>query len=107
MENKIKSSQLDWEAAKVKGFFGKELINFKNGGLKLVKIEPLASYPVHVHPTKTEYAYVLIGSPNFEIEDQQFSSEPGDFFIFPVAKKHAILNKTDLECVLLIGNIEN
>jgi len=107
MEHRIKPNQLDWKAAKVKGFFGKEFIKLEKGGVKLVRIDPLSNYPEHVHPNKTEYAYVITGSPDFEIDDHQYSSEPGDFFIFPVAKNHAIQNKTNLECVLLIGSIEN
>lgn len=107
MEKKIKSGLLDWTTGKVKGFYGKDFVNLEKGSVKLVKIDPFALYPVHVHPDKTEYAYVIEGNPEFEIEDQHYSSEPGDFFIFPIALKHAIKNKTDVECLLLIGAIKN
>jgi quercetin dioxygenase-like cupin family protein len=107
MKNKVKPSLLDWTIGKVKGFDGKELINLEKGGVKLVKIRPLSSYPDHVHPDKTEYAYVIEGKPEFVIDNQQYTSEPGDFFIFPTAKRHAIKNKTETECLLLIGAIKN
>lgn len=47
----------------MKGFAGKELISLDAGGLKLIKIEPHANYPEHLHPDKTEYAYTLEGQP--------------------------------------------
>lgn len=106
MKNKIKPNLLEWTTGKVKGFVGKELINIDNGGIKLVKISPLSTYPDHVHPDKTEYAYIVEGNPEFVIDNQQYTSEPGDFFIFPASKKHAIKNNTNAECLLLIGAIK-
>ena len=109
MKNKIKPDLLDWTIGKVKGFDRKELIDIDNGGVKLVKISPLSTstYPDHVHPDKTEYAYIVEGNPEFVIDNQQYTSEPGDFFIFPTAKRHSITNKTEAECLLLIGAIKN
>ena len=107
MENKIKSDSLDWSDGKVKGFCGKDFINLDKGAVKLVRIVPLSEYPDHVHPDKTEYAYVISGNPEMVIDNQQYTGEPGDFFIFPTAKKYAIKNKTEAECLLLIGNIKN
>ena len=107
MENKIKPDLLDWSVGKVKGFYGKDFITMDKGGVKLVKIDPLAEYPEHVHPDKTEYAYVIAGNPEMMIDNLQYTSEPGDFFIFPTAKRHAIKNKTEVECLLLISAIKN
>ena len=107
MENKISQSELDWNEGKIKGFFGKELILLKNGGLKLIKVVPLASYPEHLHPDKTEYAYVLEGTPEFMIDKERYQGKAGDFFIFPSKIKHTIKNKTNFECILLIGSIIN
>ena len=44
--------KLNWE-------FGKTLLDKENGGLKLVKVIPLVNYPIHQHPNKTEFIYVL------------------------------------------------
>lgn len=106
MENKIKSELLDWTSGKVKGFYGKDFINIDKGGVKLVKIDPFAEYPEHIHPDKTEFAYVIEGIPEMLIDNQQYTSEPGNFFIFPATEKHSIKNKTNTECLLLIGNIK-
>ena len=106
MPNKIKSELLDWTSGKVKGFFGKDFINSDKGGVKLIKIDPFAEYPEHVHPDKTEFAYVIAGNPEMLIDKKQYTSEKGDFFIFPVNAKHSINNKTNTECLLLIGNIK-
>ena len=107
MDNKIKSNLLEWSSGKVKGFYGKDFIKMDNGSVKLVKVDAHATYPLHVHPDKTEYAYVLEGNTEFEIDNQQYSSEPGDFFIFPRGKKHAIINNTNEDCLLLVGAIVN
>ena len=107
MENKISQTELDWNEGTVKGFFGKELILLENGGLKLIKVAPFASYPEHIHPDKTEYAYVLTGNPEIMINLEVSLGKKGDFFIFPSNTKHAIQNKTNSECILLIGSIKN
>ena len=107
MENKIKPKQLDWTTGNVKGFYGKEFINQDNGSVKLVRIDPLAAYPEHLHPDKTEYAHVIEGQPGFVIDHRHYTSEPGDFFIFPANTKHAIVNHSDAECLLLIGAIKH
>lgn len=106
MKNKIKPDQLDWATGKIKGFHGKQLIDTENGGIKLIKICPQSYYPEHMHPDKTEYAYVLEGNPVFEIDNISYTSEPGDFFIFPSKMQHAITNKTSTECLLLVGAIK-
>ncbi len=56
---KITPEKLNWEFGKAAGFCGKTLLDKENGGLKLVKVIPLANYPIHQHPNKTEFIYVL------------------------------------------------
>ncbi|MES2394878.1 MAG: cupin domain-containing protein [Bacteroidota bacterium] len=107
MENKINTLELSWTAGKIKGFSGKELLLLPNGGLKLIKVSPLATYPEHLHPDKTEYAYVLEGTPEIIINSETYIGTIGDFFIFPLNTKHSIKNKTNFECILLIGSIQN
>ncbi len=107
MKTRINIEDVTCIEGKVKGFFGKELISLTNGGLKLIKVVPLAIYPEHIHPDKTEYAYVLEGTPEFIINSERYLGETGDFFIFPFNTKHAIENNTNSECVLLIGSIQN
>lgn len=103
--NKIDSKKLDWIEGNVKGFFGKSLLSLTNGGLKLIKVAPAAHYPEHIHPDKTEYAFVLEGTPELIINAETYSGNVGDFFVFPINTKHSIINKTDSNCVLLIGSI--
>ncbi|MFT6850479.1 MAG: quercetin dioxygenase-like cupin family protein [Sphingobacteriales bacterium] len=106
MENKITPSQLTWSEGKVKGFSGKELISLANGSLKLVKIAANSVYPIHVHPTKTEYTFILKGKPSFTIEGEDFEGKEGEFIVFPQNKKHGIQNNTNSECQILVGAIE-
>jgi quercetin dioxygenase-like cupin family protein len=105
MELKIQTEKLPWIEGKIKGFFGKELLNLQNGSVKLVEIAPKSKYPVHVHPDKTEYAYVLKGAPSFVIGAVSFNGVEGEFFTFPAKEDHAILNTTDKPCTLLVGAI--
>src|SRR5665647_261685 len=107
MKNKIEPGLLTWTAGKVKGFYGKEFISLDAGELKLIKIAPYAIYPEHVHPDKTEYAYVLEGNPEFVIDTELYKSQPGDFFIFPQKIKHSISNGANLDCIILVGAIKN
>jgi len=112
MKNKFKNYKVDlidlaWKAGQVKGFLGKECIQLTNGGVKLVLIEAMAIYPVHIHPDKTEFAFVIEGNPEFFIDSQSFIGKSGDFFIFPNNVKHSIKNNSAVESLVLIGSIKN
>lgn len=104
--NTIRTTFLNWNEGKVPGFSGKDLLNLPNGSFKLVKVEPQANYPVHIHPDKTEFAFVIEGNPEFIINQINYVSEVHDFFIFPQNIPHAIFNHTDKICLLLIGGIK-
>lgn len=106
MINYKKTDSLEWETGKVKGFKGKELIDLNNGGLKMVKVDPFATYPSHIHPDKTEYAYVLEGNPKITIGEVVYHGAKGDFFVFPKSITHSIDNPLDKECLLLVGAIK-
>ena len=107
MENYKNTNLMDWVSGKVKGFRSKNLVEMENGGLKKVKVDSFATYPSHLHPNKTEYIYVLEGSPKISIGDEIYNGEKGDFFILPNSTKHSIANPFDSECLLLVGAINN
>ncbi len=104
---KVEIENMPWQEGKVKHFLGKDLLARTNGTLKLVKVEVGASYPVHIHPDKTEFVYVLEGKPTFHIDTEIYHAYPHEFYIFPSNTKHAIQNLTDNECVLLVGGIQD
>lgn len=106
MENYKKTNSLEWKSGKVKGFSGRSLIDLENGSFKMVKVEPFATYPIHLHPNKTEFIYVLEGNPTIAIGEDNFKGEKGDFFTLPHSIKHSIDNPTNEECLLLVGAIE-
>lgn len=106
MQFKINQSLLECSEGKIKGFKGKDFISLQNGSVKLVRVKSFSKYPIHLHPDKVEYAFVVQGNPNFMIDANSYSSEPGDFYIFSANTKHAIENNTDEECILLIGAIK-
>lgn len=107
MENYIKPDLLNWENTKIKGFSSKQLIDMSNGSLKLIKVEAQSVYPLHNHPDKTEFIYVLVGSPEIMIGDHQHQGEKEDFFILPQAMPHSIINNSTTHCILLVGAIKN
>ena len=107
MENYKKTNLLEWVSGKVKGFSGKNLIELENGGLKMVKVDSFSSYPTHLHTKKTEFIYVLEGTPTITIDNESYNGEKSDFFILPHSIKHSIENSTDSECLLLVGAIKN
>ena len=107
MENYKKIDELEWSTGRVKGFSGKSLIDLKNGGFKMVKVDALSSYPLHLHPNKTEFIYVLEGEPKIVIDSHSYNGSKGDFFTLPSAIKHSIENPANSECLLLVGAINN
>lgn len=107
MNYKINCLETECLPGQVKGFLGKDLLQLSNGTVKVIRIEPMSIYPEHLHPDKMEYAFVIEGNPEFEINNFCFEGQPGDFFLFPVGEKHSIKNNTQKECCLLIGAIKN
>ena len=104
---KLKIEEIDWEFGKVSGFCGKTLLNKKKGGIKLVKVFPLADYPIHQHPNKTEFIYVLEGNPIISIGENKYISQKGDFFTLPKVINHSIKNKSKTnDCLLIVGAIK-
>lgn len=103
MEAKVDYKTLDWTTGNVKGFSGKQLIDSDSGTVKLVRVDPLSKYPLHRHPDKTEYAYVVEGDFEFIVGDKTYHGAPGDFLVFPQMTMHAIHNNTDKVGTLLIG----
>lgn len=98
---------MDWKTGRIKGFSAKNLIELEKGSFKIVKVEALSAYPMHQHSDKTEYVYVLKGTPTITVEETTITGKKDDFFISPTKKQHCIENKTTEECILLIGAIKN
>ena len=106
MDNIVKQELMNWTSGKVKGFHGKQLIEKKNGGLKIVKVDGFSVYPEHIHPDKTEFAYVLQGRPEMLIGGKKYAGEKNDFFIFPSGINHGIKNSCEEVCLLIIGSFK-
>lgn len=102
----IKPDDQEWVQGKVPGFKGKNLLELINGGLKRVCIAPGADYPVHLHPDKTEFVYLLDGNVQCSVESDTYSVGKGDFFIFPAGLYHKITNNSNEEVMALVGNIK-
>lgn len=107
MTNKIKHDLLPWISGKVEGFLSKNLLDITNGGVKIIKIIPFSKYPIHTHPDKTEFAYVIKGNLKMIIGDETLDGQEGDFFVFPKTIKHSIESNSKSESLLLVGAIKN
>ncbi len=106
-KNHINPAELVLKEGNVSGFSGAELLNLSNGGVKVVEITPGANYPVHVHPDKTEFIYLIKGSITCWIADEKIQLNQGEFSIFPSNMKHALENNQNTKATLLVGNIKN
>lgn len=102
--NEVSFHNLQWNPMPVKGFEGKPLIDHKNGGLKMVKINPGSEFPLHQHPDKTEFAFVLEGTLEATIGDTKNIGKAGTFFQFPVGITHGLKNPAETDTIVLIGS---
>lgn len=98
---------LPWAEMPLAGFSGKGLLDLPNGSFKMVKIEPGSEYPIHKHPDKTEFAYVVAGTLEATIGDQVTQGESGAFFIFPVGERHGLKNPGSVDTLVLIGAVKD
>jgi quercetin dioxygenase-like cupin family protein len=105
--SEINTQQLAWQGVPVKGFESKMLLELGNGTFKMIKIEPGMSYPLHHHPDKTEFVYVLEGTLGAAIGEENFVGSTGMFYRFPVGLKHGLSNPGDTDTVLLVGAIKD
>lgn len=101
--DEINVHKMEWSSMPVKGFEGKPLLDHKNGGFKMVKIQPGAAYPLHRHPNKTEFAYVLEGTLEATIGDTEKIGTAGFFYQFPAGITHGLKNPGETETIVLIG----
>lgn len=61
-----------------------------SGTIKFLKFKPGAVYPMHYHPDRFEWIYVLEGSLETEIEGERKVMKKGEFRAFPVMVKHSL-----------------
>ncbi|MEY2196008.1 cupin domain-containing protein [Neobacillus sp. BF23-41] len=102
--NEICIHKMEWIPMPVIGFEGKLLIEHKNGGLKMVKIMPGSVFPLHQHPDKTEFAYVIEGTLEATIGDTKKKGNTGTFYQFPIGINHSLKNPSETETIVLIGS---
>lgn len=94
-----------WQTTNVEGVLGRDLLALPEGTAKLIRLLPGARYPRHQHPTRTEYAYVLAGTPRLIVADQAYDAAVGDFVTFPTDTPHALENHAQVEALLLVGAV--
>lgn len=99
--------ELDWQVGNVIGFSSKKLLSLTGSNFKLVKVAPFATYPVHVHPNKTEVLLILEGTISATIDDNIYKGKPSDIFMFPVGIQHSIINTSNKECIVFIASMNN
>lgn len=105
--NEIVTDKLDWESTKVEGIESKALLSLEGGTFKMIKLRPKASYPLHQHPDKSEFVYVLEGILQATIGDEVYTGGSGVFYRFPVGNKHGLHNPGETETIILVGAIKD
>ncbi|TAM78184.1 cupin domain-containing protein [bacterium] len=98
-------SQLPWEATNVEGYEQKWLIRRSGASFKLVRIHAGARFPLHRHPDRTEYAYVLEGVLDATISGQTLRVGPGGFAEIPAGVEHGLFNPGSSDTIVQIGAI--
>jgi quercetin dioxygenase-like cupin family protein len=94
-----------WQATPVEGVFGRDLLASPEGTAKLIRLMPGARYPLHRHPGRTEYTYVLAGSPRLIVDGRTYDASAGDFVTFPAGAPHALENQGETEALLFVGAV--
>lgn len=102
----VRPDNMLWESTNVQGFSSKNLILLNNGGIKMIRIAPMADYPIHIHPDKTEFVFVLEGSISCTIAKEEVHCDKGEMVVFPIGIKHNIHNSGSSNAVVLVGNIK-
>lgn len=105
MSQRLDVKGKSWELGKVAGVSAKDLITFPEGTAKLIRLEPGAHYPLHKHPHRTEYVYVLEGEPTLSVGDEVHVCHSGDFVSFPESTPHALANESQNDAILFVGAI--
>ena len=106
MKTYLQTDKLNWETTKIKGFSSKQLLELPLGGFKMIRVAPKSTYPLHLHPDKTEFIFVLEGQVNIINGDESQNGAKNDFFTLPSNTKHSIVNSFEEECTLLVGAIQ-
>jgi mannose-6-phosphate isomerase-like protein (cupin superfamily) len=107
MQKFIKPAEMDWTKGKVRGFDAKNLLDLQNGSVKLVRVSPQSEYPIHLHPDKTEYIFVLKGSVSCKVGSEKISVSANEFLIFPENMEHNISNPLTDQALLLVGAVRS
>jgi len=71
-----------------------------------MKLNPLATSPMHKHSNCDEVIHVLSGEAIQRVNDQYISISTGNTVLIPMNSKHQIINNTHSEVVLLISYSE-
>ena len=95
----------EWKPTTVSGVSEKVMFARTEGAAKLIRLAPHAQYPVHQHPDRTEFAYVLAGTPELFDGEQHHPCRAGDVVTFPAKTPHSLGNPSDDEVLLLVGAI--
>lgn len=98
-------ADLAWEPTNVAGYEQKWLFKHEGGTYKLVRIQPGARFPLHRHPDRTEYAYVLEGILEATLEGQTMRIAPHGFAEFPAGAEHGLYNPGAEPAIVQIGAI--
>jgi len=76
-----------------------------HGAINVVRIAPgEQAFPLHRHHGQEEWAYVVEGSGEVQLDTEVHALAPGSFVIFPAAgAAHAVRNTAEAEMVCLMG----
>ncbi len=105
MEKPGSAMEIEWSQVSkaVDGIFQHWEAQSKNGSIKFLKFDPGSSYPVHHHPDRVEWLYVLSGRMIATIDSVEHDLAKGEYAAFPVNSNHSLRAGKDGALVLVVA----
>ncbi|MEM0158721.1 MAG: cupin domain-containing protein [Thermoplasmataceae archaeon] len=105
MEKTGSATEIEWTQVSkaVEGIFQHLEVQRKNGTIKFLKFDPGSSYPVHHHPDRVEWLYVLSGRMIATIDSVEHDLAKGEFATFMVNSNHSLRAGKDGALVLVVA----
>ncbi|WP_393972221.1 cupin domain-containing protein [Oxyplasma meridianum] len=86
----------------INGIYQRLLISARGGTEKFIKFEKNADYPLHHHPDRHEWIYVIEGQITVNVDEKIRTLNPGEYEDFPVNSNHS-LKAGDKGAVVLVS----
>lgn len=103
MDGLVRGSEQPWEPAPVEGVSWQLLKDVPEGTIKRFRLQAGATYPLHHHPDRSEWVYLVEGTLTLTLGSAVQELHPGDFAWIPARLPHGLGNQTGDLVEFLVG----